>query len=524
VSAVNEARGPVWLFALLATFVVAAGGCAKAGAPVLLVEVTSMSALADVESLHVSVREDSDGGAAKHDELVYKTPDGGVTISDRAWTLGVRVPNDAGDLTITVEAFDGGGHTLAQGSLQVKRQPGTSSTVKVRLGSGLSGDDGGIPNADARDVGEVPDAAGVAGTTGAAGSDGATGGASGRIGTGGASGGATGTAGHGGAGGGAGTAGTGMAGTLGTAGAGGTAGTTGTAGTAGTTGGTGGAAGGDTPPARALNVTAPAAVYIHGKAGVDTNAKSLGKLVVDLGVSSGGYTPWLGKRGFHVFGASFTTTCTVTMGRDAVGVCRADQFSMIRDQVTAGLVTLAATYPQEDWGYFLKDNVPRWSDVIFTGFSSGGTTAAFIGHTQVRAWRVVSRSAPRDNTCGVVGAAPPYNPANPPWRTNCPTAEIAGWLDAPSMTPLDRFYGLVGGVDSEYGDIMFTMDRAMYPGLPVQWDVAGATLTGTNRFYSPSSGHSDFLVTAQSKTAPLNTDTVLEIAFGVPLDHRSPTF
>src|SRR5436190_1570125 len=33
-------------------------------------------------------------------------------------------------------------------------------------------------------------------------------------------------------------------------------------------------------------------------------AAMAGKLIVELGVDSGGYDAWLGKRGFHVFGVS----------------------------------------------------------------------------------------------------------------------------------------------------------------------------------------------------------------------------
>ncbi len=184
--------------------------------------------------------------------------------------------------------------------------------------------------------------------------------------------------------------------------------------------------------------------------------------------------------------------------------------------------TLAAAYPPEDWGYFLnQDGSVRWSDVAITGMSHGATTAAVAGRIGVRMWRVVSRSGPRDDTCGV-GASPTatFDPANPPWHANCPLADIAAWLDQPSITPINRFYGLVGTTDVEYGDIMFNMNYTQYPGPPVQWNVTGAVLTG-NQFYSTVGGHLDWL---QAAGPPPGTDAALNIAFAIPAANQNPTF
>jgi hypothetical protein len=46
-------------------------------------------------------------------------------------------------------------------------------------------------------------------------------------------------------------------------------------------------------------------------------------------------------------------------------------------------------------------------------------------------------------------------------------------------------------------------------------------LTGTNQFYSTVGGHLDWL---QAANVPINTDEVLNIAFGIPPDNQNPTF
>jgi hypothetical protein len=165
----------------------------------------------------------------------------------------------------------------------------------------------------------------------------------------------------------------------------------------------------------------------------------------------------------------------------------------------------------------------RWSDVAITGMSHGATTAAVAGRIGERMWRVVSRSGPRDTTCGAAGGMCTLPLTTPSYDANCPPAKIASWLDADSKTPLNRFYGLVGTTDVECGDIMFDMHYAKYPGNPVIWNMAGAVLTGSNQFFSTEGGHLDFLMAAQANK-PLNTDAVLNIAFGIPPENQNPNF
>lgn len=350
---------------------------------------------------------------------------------------------------------------------------------------------------------------------------------------------------------GTGNAGTASGGTAGSSAQGGAAGeATAQGGSAGTGGSVqGGAAGtaqggsggdpdaaGDTPAWRELNVLIGQDQVTHGNAGLDGRAaKMLGKLVIELGVDSGGYVPWLGKRGFHVIGLSFFH-CNISndLGRDHNGDCRLNTFDGmphgdqnnvgVADSISAKvkdqLTSLHGQYPEEDWGYFLnEDGSVRWSDVAFTGISHGASTAARIA-SAVRLYRAVSRSGPRDNGCGNGVAIGDFDANNPPWKTDCNEDSISSWLDETSATPMSRYYALVGMSDGQYGDIMFHMQRRGYRGAPVRWDLPGAVLTESNRWYADE-GHLDFLLAAN---VPPNTEQALELAFGVPPENQSPAF
>jgi hypothetical protein len=295
---------------------------------------------------------------------------------------------------------------------------------------------------------------------------------------------------------------------------------------------------GDTPPWRPLHVTATAMQHARGLNGVtmgmDGRAVPIGKLAVDLGIAGGGYSPWLGKRGYHVLGVTFDA-CTYadqwSMGRDVDDRCHADQWAWIAVHVRSLLALAAEQFPEEDWGYFLNpDGSVRWSDVAITGMGPGAGTAAYIGRLGARFWRVVGRSGPTDNTCGSWPSAASYDPAMP-WLpvadtcdpTHCCLGHIAEWLDAPSMTPVSRLYAVAGMRDGHFGEIMFAMERGGYPGQPIIFDVPGVTLTGSNRFVSMSQGSLDWLNSA-SVIKPLNTDAVMNIAFAIPPENQNPTF
>jgi hypothetical protein len=295
--------------------------------------------------------------------------------------------------------------------------------------------------------------------------------------------------------------------------------------TAGTASGGSGFEEGDTKPWRPLNVTAAKGEHLHNGAGVDTRAPTLlGKLVVDIGVNSGGYVSWLGKRGYHSIGAPCGACAAPNLdaGRTTVGDCRVGEFMNTATHVKSTLDSLQSQYPEEDWGYFLnQDGSVRWSDVAITGMSHGATTAAVAGRVVARMWRVVSRSGPRDNSCGNGGGVCTLPLTTPSYDTACMPADIAAWLDKDSLTPMNRFYGIVGTTDVECGDIMFNMHYAKYPGMPVLFNMAGAVLTGTNQFFTTEGGHLDFLNAADK---PLNTEAVLNIAFAIPPENQNPAF
>ncbi|HVX93258.1 MAG TPA: hypothetical protein VHK47_00005, partial [Polyangia bacterium] len=368
---------------------------------------------------------------------------------------------------------------------------------------------------------------GTAGTTGAAGS------AAGSVGSTGAAG--TGTAGT------SGTAGTtGAAGSGGSTGAAGSGGTTGAAGTTGTAGTSG--IGEDIPPWRELMITVTPGLHMHTTPGTNQSsgmdnraAKMAGKLVVDMGVNGGGYQSYLGKRGFHVIGITSVNSCDGiddwSLGRDFDGDCRLNTLDgmphgnqnkvtpdkSIMTQVFNALTTFEKSYPGEGWGYFLTKDLKgvRWSDVAFTGFSHGAQSAVCFA-TELRLYRAVPQSGPRDNTCGLGPAKGPFDPAHLPYDPNCPVAHIASWLDKPFVTPIDRIYGFTGGNDGQFGDIMFTMQYMHFVGDFVNLDTATAPYGGSHRFYSLKAGHSGF-----PNGFPIDA---INIAFGVLPENANPNF
>jgi hypothetical protein len=309
--------------------------------------------------------------------------------------------------------------------------------------------------------------------------------------------------------GGAGMGGTGTAGAMSSSGAGGAT----TAGSGGMAAGGGG--GGDpldTPPTHTLKVDAAPGEHTHMAsgmiAGLDNRVPAMvGKLIVNVEVDQGGMYAYGLKHGFHVLGPGMfhcgiaqTQGDYTKEGRDFNGNCRLETFdgmdhdtgtgtghamvtpaNSISGRVKSALTSLQQMYPEEDWGYFLAaDGSVRWSDVGFTGYSHGASSSARWG-MQVRLWRVVARSGPRDNICGILYSG-----------KTCAEDVISSWLDETGKTPLDRVYGLAGTTDSEYGDIVFAMERMKYPGDITDINSVPAPYNGSHRLISKGDGHSDF--------------------------------
>lgn len=291
--------------------------------------------------------------------------------------------------------------------------------------------------------------------------------------------------------------------------------------TAGT--GTGGSAGAgdplDIPPTHTLNVQAAKGEHIHKAtnipgmpngmpAALDNSVpKVMGKLIVDVEVDGGGTYNYGLKHGFHVIGPSMFH-CAIAeaqntyteKGRDFNGNCRLETFdgvdhdtstatghamvdaaNSITGKLKTALAQLQTMYPEEDWGYFLAaDGSIRWSDVGLTGYSHGASSSVRWAK-KVRAWRVVARSGPRDNICGQLYKG-----------KTCAEDVISAWLDEESMTPLDRIYGLTGTTDSEYGDIIFAMERMKFIGAPVDIKSVAAPYDNSHRLIAQGEGHLDF--------------------------------
>jgi hypothetical protein len=271
------------------------------------------------------------------------------------------------------------------------------------------------------------------------------------------------------------------------------------------------------------------------------SAKMAGKLEINLGgTAGGGYDAYLGKRGFHVIGVSEVNDCVVPnwpLGRDFPGNCRlntldgmphGDQHTVtpeqsIMNQVLQTLTTFEKSYPGEGWGYFLTQDGKgvRWSDTAFTGESHGAQNAVCFAH-ELRLFRVVAQSGPRENACGKGASTTDYDPNNLPYwpvaatcdATHCCVDHIAGWIDAPSATPIDRYYGFTGKADTQFGDIMFTMERMNFVGAPVNVNEVAAPYNGSHRFYG-NVGHVG--------TNDFPNDAV-NIAFGVLPENATPKF
>jgi hypothetical protein len=336
---------------------------------------------------------------------------------------------------------------------------------------------------------------GTAGTTGAAGTG--SGGGAGTTGT-------------------AGTGSNGGAGTTGTAGTGsnGGAGTTGTAGT-GAAAGTGG--GTDPLPPRALMVepgshrlqfSATAADPEAGKSTSNTHAgdtqtlqvdgskKMQGKLAIVLGGIGGGPGPggifgYAVGMGFHGFLAATQTNVSSAPdmyknmntdeanrqvgdarmeawdGKDRVSWLDVKPPDSLVNRTVAALKRGMEMDPGGDWGYYLNaDGTVRWTDVLLIGYSFGSQTIAMVSK-YVRIGRACVTSGPADE--------------------GFPNAT---WIKAPSATPLDRMYMMVGTAD--IGNKVTTTTAAGWLGPPTTIN-GGATGPFTaHQLILQGQGHSEF--------------------------------
>jgi hypothetical protein len=266
----------------------------------------------------------------------------------------------------------------------------------------------------------------------------------------------------------------------------------------------GGSGGGDAV-AHPLDVTAAPGLHQHAinsrQAGVDNRLpKVVGKLIVNVDVDDGGIYDYGIKHGFHVYGGTMfhceiaqDKNAYMTKGRDFNGNCRLETWDgvdhdtsamvgpaeSIMGKVKKAITDLAAQFPEEGWSYYLAaDGSVRWSDVGLTGYSHGASSSIRWAMKQ-RVWRAVGRSGPRDNICGTNGGA------------SCAVTFISSWLDETPATPIDRMYGLTGTSDSEYGDIVFAMERLKFVGALVDINAVAPPYNGSHRLQI-NGGHDAF--------------------------------
>lgn len=278
--------------------------------------------------------------------------------------------------------------------------------------------------------------------------------------------------------------------------------------------------------------TADAAVSFNDNSEVavvdNRAAKLMGKLVLPFGgvgtnagtLEAGG--EFCARRGFHVLGvAAFQDYDILSHGADFFGDARRSVFEGVlhtregefasitmtpadgvAQRTQKALQYLDGEYPDEGWGYFLDANGSvRWTDVIFSGFSHGGSNAARFAFL-VEASRVVSLSAPRENTCARLDTA------------NC-GGVVATWLSEPSKTPAERFFALTGKSDDQHLQHLFTMAKLGYPGTPTGIEGAQAPYGGSHRL-TANAGHTDF---CQMKTY----EAACNYLFGVPAENQAGT-
>jgi hypothetical protein len=302
----------------------------------------------------------------------------------------------------------------------------------------------------------------------------------------------------------------------------------------------------DLAPPRALNVTAAKGRHEHHFRAKDADptvsyndndqiaifdnrsATLMGKLVLPFGgagetkgnLTGGG--EFCAKRGFHVLAvAAFQAYNIVDYGPDFFGQARRtvfegvmhtkqDAFANIQltpadgvaQRTQRALSHLHATYPEEDWGYYLQeDGSVRWSDVIFTGVSHGASNSARFA-SLVRVSRVVAVAGPRDNLCQRVD-------------TNDCGGEVATWYDEVPQTPVERYFAITGIQDDQHTQHLFAMEKLGYLGEATRVDGAQPPYGDSHRL-THSGGHDDVCANQAHQD-------VCNYVFGVPSENRAGT-
>lgn len=250
---------------------------------------------------------------------------------------------------------------------------------------------------------------------------------------------------------------------------------------------------------------------------LDTRVPSLGKLVVDMGSSGGANLGWFPARGFHFLAVDFMGVNEVPdvvgrspefygdvrleslTGEDRVPDIDINFHDSFEGHVSYGLAYLHTYLPDQDWGYYLnQDGSVRWSDVIVTGRSHGASSTPRFAKIR-RLWRAVSRSGPRDNTCGT--------------DPNCELGIVATWFSEESKTPLERYFSLVGSQDPQFPEIQYATETLGYLGEPVNVDEVAPPYDDSHRLVT-NAGHAGFCDEGAQWDAACN------YLFGVPPENQ----
>ncbi len=210
-------------------------------------------------------------------------------------------------------------------------------------------------------------------------------------------------------------------------------------------------------------------------AALDTRVAPVGKLVVYLhgagvpGTCGGAaHNAFLAGRGFHVVSPCYVAGYGVGSCGNDIGGCRREAFEgvdhssviqvgppdSIETRVVRMLQRLQAQNPKGDWQWFIDNGKPRWSAIVISGISHGGSSAGLVAIYRPVA-RAVMLSGPLDSN--------------------------QAWLSVPPLTPLDRFWGFTHTGDPQHPGHLAAFATMLVPGGPRSIDDAGVPWGGSQR-------------------------------------------
>ncbi len=200
-------------------------------------------------------------------------------------------------------------------------------------------------------------------------------------------------------------------------------------------------------------------VYLHGAGERDI-----------CGEGKRGHERMLAAMGFHVFSPCYRADYDIKLCGDDPGACRLEAFDGIdrspaidikpadgiERRVVMGLRYLQAKDPGGDWQFFLDGDQPRWSAIILSGRSHGAASAGLIAKHRAVA-RVVMLAGP---------------------------GLEQGWLSAPSVTPIERFFAFGHENDPQFASFVRAWAIMRLPGPPTSVDATRPPYGGSHQLTS----------------------------------------